>query len=89
MIVRLLVEGNSLRGISRATETHRRAATRVLTETGDKCRQFLDDQMRCLKLRHIQVDEAWTFVAKKQSRLTTEEQNCAGDISRHVSVGRV
>jgi IS1 family transposase len=80
MIVRLLVEGNSLRGITRAVGAHRSAVSRVLTEVGDSCRQFLDEQMRNLKLRHIQVDEAWTFVAKKQSRLTTIEREERGDI---------
>ena len=79
-ILRLLVEGNSLRGITRATACHRSAVTRVLTEVGDSCRQFLDEQMRNLKLRHIQADEVWTFVAKKQARLTMREREQRGDI---------
>jgi hypothetical protein len=80
MIVRLLVEGNSLRGITRAVGAHRSAVTRVLTEVGDSCRQFLDAQMRNLTLRHVQVDEAWTFVSKKQSRLTVDERQERADI---------
>ena len=36
--------------------------------------------MRDLTLREIQCDEIWTFVAKKQARLTTLEKESRGDI---------
>jgi hypothetical protein len=34
----------------------------------------MDAQMRNLKLEHLEFDEQWTFVNKKQSRLTTTER---------------
>ena len=38
------------------------------------CKRFMDAQLRGLTLRHVEVDEIWTFVAKKQGRLTAEEK---------------
>lgn len=51
-----------------------------MVKFGDQCRDFLDGTMRNLHLREIQCDEIWTFVAKKQQRLTTEERELRGDI---------
>ncbi len=34
----------------------------------------MDAQLRGLTLRHVEVDEIWTFVGKKQGRLTPEEK---------------
>ena len=50
---------------------------------GDACQRFLDQRMRGLTLDHLQFDEQWTYVAKKQSRLTMnerEESSEVGDI---------
>jgi hypothetical protein len=49
---------------------------------GERCRRFLDQRMRGLTLNH-QFDEQWTFVFKKQSRLTFEERerrHAIGDV---------
>ena len=42
---------------------------------GDACRQFMDEEMRGLTLDHVEVDEIWTFVAKKQARLHVDERD--------------
>jgi len=47
----------------------------LLSRFGDGCRQFMDEEMRGLKLDHIEVDEVWTFCAKKQARLHVEERD--------------
>ncbi|HEV3301270.1 MAG TPA: hypothetical protein VG055_16585 [Planctomycetaceae bacterium] len=73
--LRLLVEGNSLRSITRVTDIHRTALMRFMVTFGQAARQFLDEQMRGLHLRHVQVDEIWTFVLKKQGRLTIQERH--------------
>jgi IS1 family transposase len=66
-IINLLVEGNSLRSISRITGVHRDTISRLLLATGDKCRMFLDEKLRGLRVKHLQIDEIWTFVAKKEA----------------------
>lgn len=47
--------------------------------------------MRGLTLNHLQFDEQWTYIAKKQSRLTTmdrEESSDQGDIYLWTAVDR-
>jgi transposase-like protein/IS1 family transposase len=74
MALRLLVEGNSIRSTERLTGIHRDTVCKLLVHFGTACRRFLDDRMQGLKLTHLQFDEQWTYVYKKQSRLTTTER---------------
>jgi IS1 family transposase len=70
-----LVEGNSIRSTERMTQTHRDTIMRLLRTVGDGCQQLLDHHLRSFHSRHLQVDEIWTFVGKKQAQLTEEEHN--------------
>ncbi len=72
-VIHLLVEGNSIRSAQRLTGIHRDTIMRLLVEVGTKCREFLDQRMRNLHLQHLECDEIWTFVKKKQGRLTQEQ----------------
>lgn len=83
LVLRLLVEGMSIRATERTTGVHRDTICRLLVHFGTACQRFLDARMRNLTLEHLQFDEQWTYVAKKQSRLTTterEESATQGDI---------
>jgi hypothetical protein len=51
-----------------------------LRKDGNACRDLLDERMRDLTLNHVQIDEVWTFVQKKQSQLTIQERADRGDI---------
>jgi IS1 family transposase len=73
--LQMLVEGNSLRSVTRLTGIHRTTVMNLLAHFGDACRQFMDEEMRGLKLDHLEVDEIWTFCAKKQARLHVEERD--------------
>ena len=72
-VVQLLVEGNSVRSISRITGVNLRTCLRILVKVGNACRNLLDERMRDLHLRHVQCDEIWTYVAKKQHRVPVGE----------------
>jgi transposase-like protein/IS1 family transposase len=80
MILRLLIEGSSIRSAERLADVHRDTVCRLLVLFGDACREFLDKKMRELTLTHLQFDEQWTYVAKKQSRLTIDERAECHDI---------
>jgi IS1 family transposase len=69
-IINALVEGNSIRSTERMTGTHRDTIMRLLVEVGTGCAQLMDEQMRELPCRRLQVDEIWAFVGKKQRQLT-------------------
>jgi IS1 family transposase len=81
-ILRLLVEGNSVRSTSRLIGTNIKTVLRQLVVAGEHCRQVMDRTFRNLTLDHIECDEIWTFVQKKQGRLSMEERdrNDVGDI---------
>lgn len=75
MILSLLVEGNSVRSIERITGVHRDTILRLLQRIGFKCQEVLHRYMRNLNCKEIECDEIWTYVAKKQKKLSPEEQN--------------
>ena len=47
---------------------------RLLVNAGTLAGNFSNDRLQGLKLRHVQVDEIWTFVLKKQKRIKKEKQ---------------
>ena len=79
-ILNLLVEGNSVRSVNRLTGVHLQTICNLILRFGDKCRDFLDREMRDLTCEHLELDEQWTYVAKKQARLTTDERAERADV---------
>jgi IS1 family transposase len=75
-----LIEGNTLRSTARLTKTHRTAIQNLLVAFGQKCQAFMDSKLRGLTLKHVECDEIWTFVGKKQARLTVDEKRERHDI---------
>lgn len=80
LILGLLCEGNSIRSTSRITGSHKTTVGKAILDFGNACKNFLDDYMRNLTLEHLEVDGIWSFVAKKQARLTVEEKATRHDI---------
>jgi IS1 family transposase len=72
-VIHLLVEGNSIRSIERLTGVNRNTVMSLLKRVGDGCRTLLDGKLRGLKLTHLQCDEIWTFVQKKQAMILPSE----------------
>ncbi len=62
MILHALLEGNSIRSTERLTGVHRDTICRLLVNFGQKCKEYMDSRLRGLTLRHVEVDEIWTFV---------------------------
>lgn len=74
LILSLLAEGNSLRTISRVSGVARNTISKLLLDAGEQAREILDSEMVNLSVSKLQVDEIWTFVAKKQKRCTELEK---------------
>jgi hypothetical protein len=55
------------------TGTHRDTICRLLVEVGDGCAKLMDEQMRDLRCRRIEVDEIWAYVGKKQRHMTPRD----------------
>jgi len=69
-IIAALVEGNSIRSTERMVGVHRDTIMRLLVDVGEGCEALLNEKMRNLPCRRIQVDEIWNFVQKKQRHMT-------------------
>src|SRR5258708_35018333 len=80
LVLRLLTEGMSIRATERTTGVHRDTICKLIVHFGNACQRFLDDRMNNLTLTHLEFDEQWTYVAKKQARLTTTEREESSDI---------
>lgn len=80
LVLRLLVEGMSIRATERTTGVNRNTICKLIVLFGDACKDFLDLRMRNLTLTHLQFDEQWTYCGKKQSRLTVDERRERHDL---------
>lgn len=67
-IIKLLVEGVSVRSIERLTDTHGDTILRVLVNAGERCEQLLDDRIQRVPVKDVECDEMWGFVGSKQKR---------------------
>lgn len=65
-VVSMLAEGNSIRSIERMTGINRNTIMNLGVRVGNACKQIMDEKMRGLKCRQIQVDEIWGFVGAKR-----------------------
>jgi IS1 family transposase len=74
-----LVEGNSIRSVSRMTDVDRNTINSLLLRTGERCSALLDERMRQLPCRRLQCDEIWTYVAKKARNVRQDDPAEFGD----------
>ena len=68
-VVRLLVEGSSLRTISRAEDLSINTVTSILVQVGKACLQFHNDTVVNIPAKRVQADEIWSFVYCKDKNV--------------------
>jgi len=86
-IVGALVEGNSLRSIERMTGVHRDTIMRLMVRVGQTCQEIMDSKMRNLPCKHLQLDEIWCYVGKKQRHVKeTDDLSKVGDFYTWVAL---
>lgn len=64
-ILGLMVEGMSLRAISRITGASKNTVVKLMEDAGDAFSDYQDRTMRGLTCKRVQVDEIWAFVYAK------------------------
>lgn len=74
--IAMLCEGNSIRSVERMTGIHRDTIMRLGVHMGEGCERIMDEKMRGLSCRLIQVDEVWGFIGMK--RKTAIRQRATG-----------
>lgn len=65
LILQLLLEGNTIRGVARILDVHKGTVLHVLSEAGHRCRRMMDHCIRNMPVEHIEMDEMWGFIAMK------------------------
>lgn len=68
-ILSMLVEGSSMRSISRVVGVSINTVSKMLIDAGNVCHSFHDDKVRGVKAKRIQCDEIWSFTYAKQKNV--------------------
>lgn len=79
-IVRLLVEGNSLRSISRIADIAFNTVLKFAPTVGKACERFHYETVRNVTAKRVQCDEIWSFVYSKQKNVPEGMESKAGDV---------
>lgn len=75
-----LAEGNSIRSIERMTGIHRDTIMRLGVRIGQGCARLLDEKMRNLDCKRLELDEIWGFIGKKVRHLKEDDDPQFGDV---------
>lgn len=89
-ILNLLVEGSSMRSISRITGVSINTVTKLLEDAGKACAAYHDATVRNVKAAQVQCDEIWSFVYAKEKNvaLATAAPDGAGDVWTWTAIDR-
>ena len=82
MILNMLIEGMSMRSISRTVGVSINTVSKLLVEAGEACAEYHDQAVRDVKSTRIQCDEIWSFVYAKAKNVetATAAPDGAGDV---------
>jgi IS1 family transposase len=70
-ILSMLVEGSSMRSISRVADVSINTVSKMLIDAGRACAAFHDENVRGVKASRVQVDEIWSFTYAKAKNVPT------------------
>lgn len=74
MILNMLVEGMSIRSVSRLTNVDKNTILRLIEIAGKRCGSYLNKAMVKLPCKTMEIDEIWSFVHTKQDNLPYSEK---------------
>src|SRR5579863_3621790 len=88
MVLKLLLEGNSVSSVERLTEVHHGTILKLLVLAGEKCERIMAEKIRNVQVRDIEADEVWSFIGKKEKRVRPEDDQNLGDCYTFVAIER-
>ncbi|MHB1702427.1 MAG: IS1 family transposase [Acidobacteriaceae bacterium] len=77
-IIGLLVEGNSMRAVTRLVGVSINTVTKLLEDVGFACSIYQNEVMRNLPCKRIQCDEIWAFCGSKEKNVAPEHRGELG-----------
>jgi transposase-like protein len=88
LILRMLLEGNSVSSVSRFLDVHIATILKVLVKAGERCERIMGEHIRNLAVRDVECDELWSFIGKKQKRVRPNDDQTLGDCYTFVAIER-
>ena len=87
-IIGLLVEGTSIRAISRVANVSINTVTKLLVDVGEACQLYYDKHVQNLKSKRVECGEIWSFVYAKDKNLheNLRGKNCVGSVWTWVGI---
>jgi len=77
-VISMLCEGSSIRAIERITGVNRNTIMSLNRRVGDACKKIMDEKLRGLNCRNVEIDEIWGFVGAK--RKNANRAGAYGDV---------
>lgn len=88
MILRCLLEGNSVRATARLCDVEPRTVLHVLTLASERCARLIGERIRNVAVKDVQADEIWSFIQKKQKQVRPNDDPSFGDAYCFVAIER-
>lgn len=87
-ILSMLVEGSSMRSISRVVGVSINTVSKLLVQAGQACAVYHDEHVRNLNCERVQCDEIWSFIGCKQKSVDSAKntQTFSGDVWTWTSI---
>jgi hypothetical protein len=79
-VISALAEGSGIRQIERMIGVHRDTIMRLGVRVGKGCQSLLNEKMHDLPCQHLQFDEIWGFIGKKEKHVRPEDAPTMGDV---------
>ncbi len=77
-ILGMMVEGVSIRAISRMTNASKNTIVKLLADAGNACSEYQDRALRNLNCERLQCDEIWSFCYAKQKNVPADKRGVFG-----------
>lgn len=90
MILNMLIEGMSIRAVSRTVGVSINTVMKMLVEAGEACAFYRDRAVRNVKANHVQCDEIWSICYAKDKNVSTAKAapEGAGDVWTWTAIDR-
>jgi hypothetical protein len=83
-VISLLCEDASIRAVERITGVNQNTIMSLNRRVGDACAKIMDEKMRGLNCRNLEIDEIWGFIGAK--RKNAERAGVYGDVWTFIMV---
>jgi len=78
MMLTMLVEGSSMRSVSRIADVSINTVTKLLVDAGIVCAEYQAENLVNLNSKRVQCDEIWSFCYSKEKNVSPEDKGILG-----------